>query len=801
MEAMNGNIKSGSPERNFSETEREVSLQDYFRIIYRGRWIIGITFVVVLALTIYITFTTPPQYQATTTLMLSGRSGSTSALLFQNPLLPTNYMKVNNEIEVLKSAALARSVIKALRTNPYADSLYILGTKEYQKKGVSIGEMIGGITTGIKRIFLTSKAEEESTADSLDRALVKALMESMKVEPIRETEAIRLTVTSIDPDEAALIANTISREYYKTDVEYNLGEVIEMKNFLEEQLAKIEVDLKESEEALKNYQQSEGIFGLDETAKILIDQLSTFEATYYTTLADLKITQETIDNQQKMLTEREQMVIKEAVNTTNPFVAQLRQSIAEMEAEKITVMTVQGYGPDHPAIQELNKRISDLKKRLFDEAEQITNLGLTPEEQSKISADLLNQVLISNVEVIALEAKSKEYKKLVDQYSAKLDRLPSSTLEYARLDRERQVNEKYYILMKTKYQESRITEASKITNVRIVDPAVPPEKPVKPKKKMNILLGIFLGLGAGLGIAFIRDYIDHSIKSGEDLQRLGLTAIAIVPTIDVKSAMQKLGKVYKDKNAAEEFIMKSRLISHYDPKSAVAEAYRTLRTNIQFMSPDRPIKSLVVTSAGPGDGKSTTVINIAITFANLGKKTLLIDADLRKPVQHKIFDYQRGPGLTQRLIDDLQDEDVIRDTQIPNLYLITCGDIPPNPSELLASQRLKNFMERLKEKFDIILFDTPPVIAVTDATVLSQLTDALLLVVRAGSTDVRVLERSIELLKHVNANLIGAVLNGVNISTGYDSYYYYYRYYYYYSDSGIKKKSSRHKRSSHQHSV
>ena len=140
--------------------------------------------------------------------------------------------------------------------------------------------------------------------------------------------------------------------------------------------------------------------------------------------------------------------------------------------------------------------------------------------------------------------------------------------------------------MKTKLQESRITEASKISNVRIIDPAIPPEKPVKPKKKMNLLLGLFLGLGAGIGIAFIRDYLDHSIKSGEDLQRLGLTAIAIIPTIDVKSAVEKIGKVYKDKNNGEEVLVKARLVSHYDPKSAVAEAYRTLRTNIQFMSPD-----------------------------------------------------------------------------------------------------------------------------------------------------------------------------------------------------------------------
>ncbi len=788
MEAYNG-----TPRPDFQE--KEVSLQDYFRILYRGRWIIAITFFVVMLLTVYITFTAAPQYQAQTLIMLSSRAGSTS-MLFQNPLLPMSYMKVNNEIEVLKSTALARQVIQALRNAPQADSLYILGVRKYAKKGVSFSDLLAIIEGGLKGIFFFVKEEGDSAlSDSLDRTLVKNLMDGMKVEPIRETEAIRLTVTSVDPDEAALIANTIAREYYNLDLAFNLGEVVEMKDFLEEQLAQIEHDLKASEERLKEYQRKEGIFGLDETAKILIDQLSTFEATYYTTLADLKIAQQTSDNQQQMLTEREKLLIKEAVNTTNPFITQLRQAIAEMEAEKITVMTVQGYSTEHAAVRELDKRISDLKKKLFVEAEKITSLGLTPEEQSKISADLLNRALMNTIELIALEAKGKEYKQLVDQYANKLNRLPESTLEYARLDRERQVNEKYYMLMKTKYQESRITEASKISNVRIVDPAIPPERPVKPKKKMNLLLGMFMGLGLGFGIAFIRDYLDHSIKSGEELQRLGLTTIAIVPSIDIKIALEKMEKVFKSKE--EEGALKSRLISHYDPKSAVAEAYRTLRTNIQFMSPDNPIRSLVVSSAGPGDGKSTTVVNIAITFASLGKKTLLIDGDLRKPVLHKIFNYQRGPGLTQRVIEDLNDQDVIRRTEIPNLDLVTCGDIPPNPSELLASQKIKNFIERMKAEYEIVLFDSPPIIAVTDATVISRLTDALVLVVRAGATDTRVLERAVEMLANVKTNLIGAVLNGVNISAGYDSYYYYYRYYYYYSDSGIKKKQTRTKKRHH----
>ncbi|MCG2715831.1 MAG: polysaccharide biosynthesis tyrosine autokinase, partial [Candidatus Marinimicrobia bacterium] len=447
---------------------------------------------------------------------------------------------------------------------------------------------------------------------------------------------------------------------------------------------------------------------------------------------------------------------------------------------------------DHEAIREMDKRIDDLKNKLFLEAQNLTSLGLSPIEQSQISLDLLSRVLFNSVEVIALEEKSKEYKKLVNQYVDELNKLPQRSLEFARLDRERQVNEKYYILMKTKFQESRITEASRISNVRIVDPAVPSERPVKPKKKMNLLLGIFMGLGLGVGIAFVKEYLDHTVRSSEDLQKLGLTTISIVPRIDIKSALEKIQQDGKVDD--EEYALKSRLISHYDPKSTVAEAYRTLRTNIQFMSPDKPLRSMVVSSGGPGDGKSTTVANIAIAFANLEKKVLLIDADLRKPILHKVFDVPRGPGLTHRLVQDLNDQDVIRETQVPNLYLVTCGDVPPNPSELLASQKLKDFIARMKAEYDVVLLDSPPIIAVTDASILSTLTDAIMLVVNSGKTDQRVLKRSIDLLSQVNTNLIGAVLNGVNISAGYDSYYYYYHYYYYYADTGDKKKSSRRSR-------
>jgi len=768
-----------------SPLEEEVSLQDYIRILYRGRWIIIVSLVIISAATIYLTFTAPPQYESSVLIMLAGKAEQAS-MIFQNPVMPQNYLKVNNEIEVIRSRYLARRVIKALRYADFSDSLYILGNKQYGDQRPQLRPALASIKNKVMGLLTGATEPVASVADTLNRQLACKLLGGMQVEPIRDTEAIRLTVTSVDAAEAALLANTIAREYRLLDREYSLTDVVEVKNFLEDQIAKIQRDLTISEEALQHYQEQEGVFGLDETAQTLIDQLSTFEATYYGSKAELEVTQRELENQEKEMNAREKWAIDESMNTTNPLIFQLRQAIAELEARKIAAMTSQGYDEGSEGIQELNSRIDDFKGRLYEESHKLTNMGLSPEEQSEISLDLMKKVLNNRISVMALSAKARAYKKLVDQYADKLEQLPEKSIQYARLDRERQVNEKYYMLLKTKYQEARIKEASQISSIRIVDPAIPPESPVKPRKKLNLLLGIFLGLGLGVGITFLREYFDHSIRDIEDLKKYGLATLVIVPDINTKLAIEKVP--HENGMPATEYSLKERLVTHYDPKSSVAEAYRSLRTQIQYLNPDQPIRSLVISSPGPGDGKSTTIVNLGITFSNLGKRVLLIDADLRKPVQHRVFDIAPNPGLTDWVRDDLSQQEIVRETGIDNLFVITCGDIPPNPSEILASRKLHTFIEQLKAEFDLILLDSPPIIAVTDASILAKLTDAIFMVVRAESTDERILKRSIEQLSQINCNLAGAILNDVNVTKGYSSYYYYHQYYHYNKDGKPKQR-------------
>ena len=234
-----------------------------------------------------------------------------------------------------------------------------------------------------------------------------------------------------------------------------------------------------------------------------------------------------------------------------------------------------------------------------------------------------------------------------------------------------------------------------------------------------------------------------------------------------------------------------RLITYEDPKSPVSESYRSLRTNITYASADKKIKSLLVSSPQPGEGKSTTVANLAIAFAQLRKRTLLIDADLRKPVQHNVYDVPRGPGLSEYLVGEIEDfNSIIHATKVENLHIVTAGGLPPNPSELLGSDRMSKLVARLEDQWDMVLFDSPPIVAVTDSSMISNEIDALIMVVKAGQTDLAAVDRTLDTISNVGSPLIGAILNVANPETlaGKYSYYYSYYNYYYKADEGDKKK-------------
>jgi capsular exopolysaccharide synthesis family protein len=298
-----------------------------------------------------------------------------------------------------------------------------------------------------------------------------------------------------------------------------------------------------------------------------------------------------------------------------------------------------------------------------------------------------------------------------------------------------------------------------------------------------------LGLLFGGGIAVLLESLDTSLKSIEEVEALDVSVLGHIPRI--KESSRYKGRSRNGRGKHKEVVkVTSHLLTHSAPKSPVSEAYRTLRTNIQFSNLDNPIQTMLVTSAGPGEGKSTTVANLAITFSQMGTKTILLDTDFRRPIIHSIFGMEKEPGVTNYLAEKATLERIIRKTSVENLDVITCGLIPPNPSELLASEKMKEFVAELKKIYQMILFDTPPVIAVTDAVVLSLLLDGVVLVASAGQTSHQGLARAKALLENVDAKIMGAVLNKIEAKTAYGSYHYYY-YYHYYGDRKEKRRVKR----------
>ena len=425
-----------------------------------------------------------------------------------------------------------------------------------------------------------------------------------------------------------------------------------------------------------------------------------------------------------------------------------------------------------------------MKSKLTNITESLILSGWSESDPFAASQEIFNKIVEQEVQVHSARSRAAEYKKLVDHMGSRLISLPVQTLQYARLERDLRLNESLYLTMKQKYEESRITEAGQMGKVRILDPALVAVK-VKPNKKMNLLLGLFLGIGLGTGYALLREFLDNTVKAVEHLERKGLAILGIIPEMQGVSAKKTAKAIAGPSKGGPDF--RRRLITYEDPKSPISESYRSLRTNVAYAAADKKIKSLLISSSQPGEGKSTTTANLAIAFAQLRKKTLLIDADLRKPVQHNVFDHPRGPGLSEYLIGEVKEiESVIHETKVKGLFILTAGGLPPNPSELLGSDRMSQLINNLEQKWDMILLDSPPLIAVTDASMISAEIDALALVVKVGSTERSAVDRALDTMRNVKAPLIGAIMNSASHESLGGKYAYYYSYYNYYYHSEDK---------------
>ncbi len=766
---------------------KTTTIHDYLAILYRGRWTIIIAFVLTMSLAAYETFTTPPVYEASTTIMIDQR-GAVGQSLFPESRLQGQMTLINNQVEILKSRSLAKAVLERLWRSPYRDSLAIL--KEIET----------GATT---------------------QEAIRSIQSSIAVSPISNTELIEIRVQAGTPFEASYLTKSVARAYQDMDQSLSRGEISQVVDFLVEQLDRKEKKLKTSEDALKAFLEQEKIASLSDEATQVVQQGADFESMYRGVLIDLEVTKKRLNYLKSRLGTSKKTLESEISRVSSPLVLKLRQEMAQIE-RNISVYLSQGVGEQDPQVRREREKLKAIKSRLTEETRKLIVDGLPADDPLAQAQELVVKILQAETDIAALTARAEGLKRVVDSYSQKLEGLPDKNVQLARLERNRKVDEKLYMMMREKFEESRITQAGEIGKVRILDDPFLPEKPISPKKKLNMILGCFLGLGIGLGITFLRDFLDTSVRRVEDLEALGLNVLAAIPEIDnsmLSGILDKRngttngkanGKVNGTTNGVANGKLNGgangmlpneqmRLVTHFKPKSPVSEAYRSLRTNLQFSNADKKLHCLLVTSSGPAEGKSTTAANLAIAISMQGARTILVDTDLRRPVIHRIFGLEKNRGLTNVLVGKMGLDDAIQPSNIQNLDILTSGILPPNPAELLGSERMKEFIATIKGRYEMVIFDSPPLIAVTDAAVLAKELDGVLLVVKSGQTNQDALTRAVELLGNVNARLLGALLNGVSRENTYGSYYYYYyyHYYYYYGESGDKKRKKAGKRSRH----
>ncbi|HEX9933736.1 MAG TPA: polysaccharide biosynthesis tyrosine autokinase, partial [bacterium] len=740
---------------------------DYIKILIRGRWIIVFSFLIVVLITAYFTFTTPPVYEATGLVLLK-EEGAVRRQLFEVASLMQQETRINNQVEILKSDTLAKEVIKRLMESPMADSLWILGRRKRTERFPIKQKIVSMLP--IRMTSSKNKTDSLSTADlaeSFRRAAITVI-------PKRSTDLIEMRARASSPFEAAYIVNTWIEAYKSMDISESQGEVKAVRQFLEAKLQDVQTTLSGSENQLKEYKEQNKVTELSSETEQLIRQSAEFETMYQEARTELGANQKRLEYIEGQLDQSQRALLDETTSVNSPVIQELQRQMALLIADKAAYeqqLRGAGYSTTNDSkLKTYEQRLKGMQESIQAEIKKLVSgggtVGFNP---MAMSETLLNSVIQITTENVSLMAKTQALGQIVQQFNRIMNKLPEKTLRLAQLQREAQVNNTIFMMLREKFEENRIAEAGQIGSVRIVDRAKPPKSPIKPKKKMNMLLSMLVGLGLGIGMTFIREYMDTSLKTIEDVERLGFPVLGSIPFI----TSTRISRHMRTKSG-ELLKIESRLITHFAPKSPISEAYRTLRTNIQYARADRHVKTVLVTSSGMGEGKSTSVANLAITFAQMGAKTLLIDTDLRRPILHGIFNYSRNEGLTNVLLGRLNLDEALKTTKMENLSLITSGILPPNPSELLASQAMEKFIGDLSSRFDIILFDTPPVIAVTDAAVLATKLDGCILVVRSGKTSQDALLRSKVLLDNVKANVLGVLVNGVNVERIYGSYYYYY---------------------------
>jgi len=720
------------PGVGLAEEEEAIDLRKYWHILLRHKMtVLLVTIVAVVGAAIYTSMQTPI-YRSTVKIQIE----------LQSPQLIGNEGNVSNDIatsilylqtqfELLKSKKLAKQLVRDLGLTSSSQ----FGANKKPSFYKDVKSSLNSFFSGNKQQPV-EKTQSKAMTESRESALANMLIAGLEADIVNASQIVGISFDNPNPELAARVANGVAESLINMNLKRRFDASSYAKDFLEERTKQVRANLEDSEQKLNAYASDLEIIDFEQKRGSLLEKVKVLNQKLLE-VETRRIQAQSVYNQMQVGGSQGFTRILDS-----PVIQTHKQTMAELESEYEENLRI--YKPAYPKMVQLKSNIDELSKKIDQEIENIQT-GIRSEFKASVREEAM------------LKSRISELKKEI------LD-LQSESTEFQVLERDVHTNRELYDGLLQRLKEVDITSGIGYNNISIVDPAEVPATAYKPNLMKNLKMALLLGLFGGIGLAFIFDYLDDTIKSSSDLEKLtGLSVLGIIPQVDTIN--QEDGTI--------------GLITHEDPTSSHAESYRSLRTALTFSTTSGSPGLLHITSSSAGEGKTTTAISLAITYTQVGSTVLLIDGDMRNPSLHRDLAITNETGLTNYLAGSHKPNQVVQRTQIPKLWVLPTGPIPPNPAELLASGKMIDLVTTAAKKFDMVIIDSPPVLGLADALVLANMAQAVLLVVDAGNTRTRSVENALQRLRQARANVLGTVLtkygsgsSGYNYDNEYGYSYY-----------------------------
>ncbi|MDX1639309.1 MAG: polysaccharide biosynthesis tyrosine autokinase [Balneolaceae bacterium] len=752
--------------------EDEIDLKRLFYILWGNKWlIIGCTLLFSILAGV-IAYQVTPIYQSQASLLISqsqnrySYAGSDIGSLLSSTYGIGTGSTIANELQILRSRSLAMEM---------ADSL--------------MEERL--MRNGRQFPVLFSSYPEDSSMTVQDTVAMRIQNNIQFSQVDREADLVQVTFESPSPYEAAYVTNLAIDVYSQISTRQNRMTASSAVKFLEKERARIENELNAVEARLQEFMNRKKLVQVDAQTEELIKRMADLESRRQEARVKLVAANSAIEQYRQRLNNIKPGLADQYADAVGPNMVRLQYQLAELQIEKMQLLANNPGIEEQPQppkeLQQINqkidlyrKQIRDLTQNLIDQSDQY--LGFLGNGGGNVAQTIteLNQKLIE------LQVEQQQYQAQVDVIDEQLgeqqqffENLPDNMIELARLKRDVTINEELYLTVSKQYAEMSLWEQTQFGLGKPVDSGYVPEEPVKPNKKLYVLVGFILGGILSVGYIFVREAFNPNIDSLEKLRQFGPPLLAVIPRMDRHIKEQYDGKRTVRVGERE---VNTGLVTVLDTVSPTSEAFRRLESNIIYSNPDRRMRSILVTSSTKGEGKTTITSNLGVVLAEAGFSVAILDTDLRRPNVHNMFGLNQSPGIIEILFDDLPIEEAVHDSVVPNLSILTSGKRPPNPSAVTQSRKLVNVLRKLEEMYDYVLVDSAPFGIITDPSALIKEVDGVLLVTKFADTNEAEVKHTVDNLNQINAHIIGSVLSSFDYEKSNDYYYgsqYYYGSYYY----------------------